>query len=177
MPRRLFKRFAIKRHEFSSKSVLLRPFKRFMREPRYWGIRRRTVAPAFALGLFLSFLPLVGQPIIGTFVAIAARINIPIAFVTPLVIGLPLTPVFYYASYRLGSWLLSMPSQPFAYEWSWEWLSSTFAGFWEPMLLGGLVLGTVAASLGYVIVDVMWRLSIWEYKRVKRRIRHSKSES
>ncbi len=147
-----------------------------MDEPRYWGTRRRTVAPAFALGLFLSFLPLVGQPIIGTFIAMAARINIPIAFVTPLVIGLPLTPVFYYSSYLLGSCLLRMPSHPFAYEWSWDWLSSTFVSLWQPMLLGGLVLGAVAALLGYVIVDVMWRLSIWEYKRVKRRILHSRTD-
>ncbi|MDJ0911061.1 MAG: DUF2062 domain-containing protein [Woeseiaceae bacterium] len=176
MPRRLFKRFAIKRHEFRSNNVLLRPFRKIMDEPRYWGTRRRTVAPAFALGLFLSFLPLVGQPIIGTFIAMAARINIPIAFVTPLVIGLPLTPVFYYSSYWLGSWLLSLPSQPFAYEWSWDWLSSTFVSLWQPMLLGGLVLGAAAALLGYVIVDVMWRLSIWEYKRVKRRIRHSRND-
>ncbi len=156
--------------------ILLNGFRRIMKEPRYWGIRRRTVAPAFALGLFLSFLPLVGQPIIGTLIAIAARFNIPIAFVTPLVIGLPLTPVFYYSSYRLGGWLLSLPPQPFDYEWSWDWLSSTFVSFWEPMLLGGVVLGTLAALLGYVIVDVMWRFSIWEYKRLKRRIRHAKSD-
>ncbi len=146
-----------------------------MNEPRYWGIRRRTVAPAFALGLFLSFLPLFGQPIIGTLIAIATRINIPIAFITPFV-GIPLTPLLYYSSYWLGGWLLNLPPQPFEFEWSWDWASSTFVGFWEPMLLGGLVLGTILALLGYIIVDVMWRFSIWEYKRLKRRIRHSKSE-
>lgn len=176
MPRRVFKRFAIKRHEFSSNNILLKPFRKIMNEPRYWGIRRRTVAPAFALGLFLSFLPLFGQPIIGTLIAIATRINIPIAFVTPF-IGIPLTPLLYYSSYWLGGWLLNLPPQPFEFEWSWDWASSTFVGFWEPMLLGGLVLGGVLALLGYVVVDVMWRFSIWEYKRLKRRVRHSKSES
>ena len=147
-----------------------------MREPRYWGIRRRTVVPAFSLGLFLSFLPLVGQPIIGTLIAIAIRINIPIAFVTPLIIGLPLTPVLYYSSHWFGAWLLGMPSQAFSFEWSWGWLSTTLANLWKPMLLGGFTLGIIAAVLSYVIVDAMWRLSIWEYKRLKRRIRHSKND-
>lgn len=176
MPRRVFKRFAIKRHEFGSDNLFLRPFRKIMQEPRYWGIRRRTVTPAFALGLFLSFLPMVGQPIIGTLIAIATRINIPIAFVTPFV-GLPLTPLLYYASFHTGAWLLGLPPHPFAFEWSFDWLSSTLAGLWQPMLLGGVVLGIVAALVSYVVVDAMWRFSIWEYKRLKRRSRDSQSNA
>lgn len=174
MPRRLFKRFAIKRHQLNSDNVLLRPFRKLLAEPRYWGIRRRTAVPAFSLGIFLAFQPLFGQPIIGTLIAIATRINIPIAFVTPFISN-PLTmPPMFYASYRVGAWLLDMSPEPFAFEWSWEWLSSTFTGLWQPLLLGCIVTGTFAALLSFVVVDLMWRFSIWEYKRLKRRIRHGK---
>ena len=70
-----------------------------------------------------------------------------------------------------------MPEQPFSFDWSWGWLSSTLINLWKPMLLGGLVLGIIAALIGYVVVDSLWRLSIWEYKRLKRRIRHSKGDA
>ncbi len=174
MPRRVFKKFAFKRHEFKGDSWALKPFRKLMQEPRYWGIRRRTVVPAFSLGLFLSFMPFPAQPIIGTLIAIATRINIPIAFVTPFVSN-PLTmPPMYYASYRTGAWVLGLEPQPFEFEISIDWLTHTFVNIWQPVTLGCLILGTIAAAVGFIVVDVAWRITLHDYKIQKRRKRRDR---
>ena len=170
MPRSVFKKFAVKRHEFGD-SWVLKPFRKLMEEPRYWGIRRRTVVPAFALGLFLSFQPFPAQPIVATLIALGLRINIPIAAATPFISN-PLTmPPMYYASYRVGVWLLGQEPQPFDFQMSFEWLTTTFLNYWQPVTLGCLVLGTTAAALGYDIVDAAWRFTLHDYKIQKRKRR------
>ncbi|MFQ5610151.1 MAG: DUF2062 domain-containing protein, partial [Woeseiaceae bacterium] len=115
MPRRVFRKFAVKRHEIG-KSRLLAPFRHLLHEPRYWGIRRRTTVPAFALGLFVAWLPSPGHPIMATLLALGLRINIPVAVVTTLVSN-PVTmgPMYYFA-YRLGVRILGVQPQPFRFE-------------------------------------------------------------
>jgi len=175
MPRRVFKKFAVKRHEFGD-SWALRPFRKLMQEPRYWGIRRRTVVPAFALGLFLCFQPIPAQPIIATLIALATRINIPIAAATPFISN-PLTmPPMYYASYRVGAWVLGLRPEPFEFELSIQWLTTTFLAYWQPVTLGCLILGTTAATLGYLIVDAAWRFTLHDYKSQKRRRRKDRTK-
>ena len=60
MPRRVFKKFAFKRHELSEKWFLT-PFRHMLHDHRLWGIRRKTVVPAFSLGLFVAFMPFPGH--------------------------------------------------------------------------------------------------------------------
>ena len=60
MPRRFFRKFAIKRHELSQKWFMT-PFQHMLHDHRLWGIRRKTVVPAFSLGLFIAFAPLPGH--------------------------------------------------------------------------------------------------------------------
>ncbi|MEO1203019.1 MAG: DUF2062 domain-containing protein [Pseudomonadota bacterium] len=173
MPRSVFKKFAVKRHEFGD-SWALKPFRKLMQEPRYWGIRRRTVVPAFSLGLFLCFQPIPAQPILATLIALATRINIPIAAATPFISN-PLTmPPMYYACYRVGTWLLGQEPQPFDFEMSFEWLTTTFLNYWQPVTLGCVVLGTTAAAVGYIVVDVAWRFTLHDYKIQKRRRRRDR---
>ena len=170
MPRRVFKKFAVKRHEFRE-NWATRPFRKLMQEPRYWGIRRRTVVPAFALGLFLCFQPVPLQPIIATLIALATRINIPIAAATPFISN-PLTmPPMYYASYRTGAWVLGQEPQPIQFEMSIDWLTHTFVNVWQPVTLGCFLLGTAAATIGYLVVDAAWRYTLLDYKIQKRRMR------
>ena len=101
MPRRFFRKFAVKRHQVGD-SWLLAPFQHLLHDTRLWGIRRRTAVPAFALGLFIAFMPFPGHIVMAVLVALSLRINIPVAVVASLVSN-PLTmyPMFYGA-YRLG---------------------------------------------------------------------------
>ncbi|MGI9224530.1 MAG: DUF2062 domain-containing protein [Woeseiaceae bacterium] len=170
MPRRFFRKFAVKRHEFSER-WFLSPFRHLMHDHRLWSIRRRTVVPAVALGAFVAFLPFPGHPVWASFTAVAVRINVPIAALTTFISN-PLTMgPMYYLAYSLGAWILGIEQQPFAIEMSIDWVTHTFVNIWQPMLLGCILLGSTAALIAYVGLDLLWRSSIGNYKSRKRRQR------
>jgi uncharacterized protein (DUF2062 family) len=167
MPRRFFRKFALKRERFHGRWYFA-PFDHLLHDPRLWGIRRRNVVPAFALGLFLSFQPIPGHMLVAAFLALALAVNIPVAAVTTLVCN-PLTagPMFFLA-YRLGLRLLGQHAQPFSFELSIDWLTGRFLAVWQPLLLGCLLLGLLAALIGYVALDLLWRASLADYLAAKR---------
>jgi hypothetical protein len=167
MPRRFFRKFALKRHQFGERWFFA-PFRHLMHDHRLWSVRRKNVVPAVALGAFFAFLPFPGHPIWASLVALALRVNIPIAALTTFISN-PLTMgPMYFLAYRLGVALLGVPQQPFAVEMSFEWVTSTFVNIWQPMLLGCLLLGSAAALVAYVTLDIVWRSSIGQYKSRKR---------
>ncbi|MDH5622303.1 MAG: DUF2062 domain-containing protein [Gammaproteobacteria bacterium] len=167
MPRRFFRKFAFKRHHIS-KQWFMTPFQHLLHDHRLWGIRRRTVVPAFALGLFVSMMPVPGHTLIAALLALGFRINIPVAALTTWVSNpLTMAPMYYFA-YRLGRTLLNTPLQHFELAMSWDWITHTFVTIWQPMLLGCFILGVFAAITGYVVLDLFWRSSIADYKLRKR---------
>ena len=170
MPRRFFRKFAFKRHELSERWFMT-PFRHMLHDHRLWGIRRKTVVPAFSLGLFVACLPFPGHFISAALAALALRINIPVASVTTFVVN-PLTvgPLFYF-EYQIGAGLLSIDSGPPEFELSIDWVTHTFVSIWEPMLLGSVLVGSVAALLGFISLDALWRRSVSKYKTRKRRDR------
>ena len=167
MPRRFFRKFAWKRDRFHGRWYLT-PFAHLMHDPKLWGIARRNVVPAFALGLFVAFMPVPGHLLIAALAALALRVNIPIAALATLVTN-PLTigPIFYVA-YRTGRRLLDLPPRPFSFELSFEWLSTQLATTWQPLLLGCVIFGARAALAGYVTLDLLWRASIASYRTERR---------
>jgi len=170
MPRRFFRKFAFKRHEMS-KQWFMTPFQHLLHDHRFWGIRRRCVVPGFAAGLFIAFLPFPGHTLLGALTALALRINIPVTAVSTWVSN-PLTMgPMYYMAYRLGVRILDVPPKPFNFELSLEWVTHTFVNIWQPMLLGSVLLGGAAALIGYAALDLLWRVSIGNYKARKRQKR------
>jgi uncharacterized protein (DUF2062 family) len=166
MPRRFFRKFAFKRHHVSEQWFMT-PFRHLLQDHRLWGIRRRTVVPAFAIGIFIAFLPTPGHTLMGALLALAFRVNIPVAALATWVSNpLTMAPMYYFA-YRLGRFLLKTPLQEFQFEMSWDWVTHTFLTIWQPMLLGCFILGTCAAVIGYITLDLFWRLSIANYKTRK----------
>jgi len=171
MPRRFFRKFRMKRHHVAD-SWLLAPFRGVVHEPRYWGIRRRTVVPAVALGLFVAFMPFPGHPVLATLLALALRVNIPVAAVTTFVSNPVTMGPMYYGAYRLGRSLLNLEPVPFDFELSMDWVTHTFVEIWQPMTLGSLLLGITAATLAYISLDILWRISLRDYKTRKRNERN-----
>ena len=167
MPRRFFRKFAFKRHEVSNQWFMT-PFRHLLHDHRLWGIRRRWVVPAFALGVFIAFLPFPGHTLMGALAALALRVNIPVAAMATWVSN-PATMVpLYYFAYRFGCWLLGTEVRPFGFETSIDWVTHTFVQIWQPMLLGSLLLGATAAFASYVVLDGIWRYSLASYKARKR---------
>lgn len=170
MPRRFFRKFAFKRHHVSEQWFMT-PFRHLLQDHRLWGIRRRTVVPAVALGLFVAFLPFPGHTLIAALLALALHVNIPVAAVATWVSNPVTIFVMYPAAYQLGRAILGIPAVDFSFELSIDWVTHTFVTIWQPMLLGCLLLGSALALLGYVVLDLIWRTSIADYKTRKRRNR------
>jgi uncharacterized protein (DUF2062 family) len=169
MPRRIFKKFAFKRHRHEiTRQWFMAPFRHMLQDHRLWGVRRRWVVPAFALGLFIAFMPILGHTAIAVLLALALRVNIPVAAVSTWVSNPATMFPMYYFAYRLGSALLGWELQPFEFEPTLDWLTHSFVNIWQPMLLGSVLLGSAAALVGYVVLDILWRLSLANYKTRKR---------
>lgn len=168
MPRRFFRRFTLKREHLREQWFLV-PFDHLLHDPNLWGIRRRNVVPAFALGVFVAFLPFPGHFLIAAILALFMRINVPVAILSTLLVNNPLTmgPI-YYVSFEVGEALLGMEPQPFEFELSVDWLLHGFVQNWRPLLLGCLLLGTIAALLAYVGLDLLWRASVADYQARRR---------
>ena len=104
--------------------------------------------------------------------AIALRINIPVAIVTSFVSN-PLTMVPMYSfAYLLGSTILGKQATDIDFELSLNWVTDTFVQIWQPMMLGCLLLGFVTALIGFVVIDLLWRSNVRDYKSRKRNERN-----
>ena len=173
MPRRFFRKFAFKRHHLSEQWFML-PFGHLLHDHRLWGIRRRNVVPGFAIGLFIAFMPFPGHTLAGVLLALAFRVNIPVTALATLVSNPVTMFVMYPAAYQLGRRLLGAPDREVSFALSWEWVTHTFVTIWQPMLLGCFLLGSAAALVGYVTLDLLWRSSIADYKTRKRKDRQDR---
>lgn len=144
------------------------PFRHMLHDHRLWGIRRKTVVPAFSLGLAISFMPFPGHALQAALLALLLRVNIPVAALAtfasnPLTMG----PMFVGA-YLLGATLLGIDADPITFEMSWQWVNEVFVEIWLPLMLGCVLLGAAAALIGYIALDALWRYSLHDYKSRKR---------
>ncbi|MEL6868751.1 MAG: DUF2062 domain-containing protein [Pseudomonadota bacterium] len=170
MPRRFFKSISPTRHSVINRRWLS-PLRRWLDDPNLWAVRRRSIAPGVALGLFWGWLPLPGHFIGAALSAIGLRVNLPMATLMTWVAN-PLTILpMYYAGYRTGCWMLGTPLQPFSFELSLAWLAEELVALWMPMMLGCTLLGTLCAALGYLLVDLIWRSRIGDYLQRRRKRR------
>jgi uncharacterized protein (DUF2062 family) len=159
MPRRFFKPLSRQRHQWKAR-WFMKPFKTWLDNPAYWSLNRRNVARAFALGLFVAFVPLPVHALLATVLALLLRLNIPAAVVGTLLTNpLTIVPLFVIA-YRLGCSALAIPREPFHFEMSWEWLTTQLIPIWKPFLLGCLLMGLFSAIVGYVALATAWQLAL-----------------
>jgi len=168
MPRRFFRKFTLKRDQLKGRWWLA-PFDHLLHDPNLWGIRRRSVVPAFALGLFVAYLPVPGHMLIAILLAVLFRFNLPVAALTTLVSNPVTMGPMYFAGFELGRVILGQPPHTFEFEMSIAFLAERFASVWLPTLLGCSLLGALLAMLGYLVLDLIWRASIWDYLARRRR--------
>jgi uncharacterized protein len=159
MPRRIFKPLSRQRHRWKER-WFMRPFKVLLEHPVYWTLNRRNITRAFALGLFIAFVPLPVHFLLAALLALLLRLNVPAAVAGTLLTN-PLTMVpLYLSAYWLGTRLLEVPTRPIAIEMSWEWLTTSLLPIWKPFLLGCLVMGTLSAVTGYLLLGGLWHFTL-----------------
>ncbi len=131
-------------------------------EPNLWHLNRHSVSFALFIGLFCCFLPIPFQMVPAVILAVWIRCNIPVTLVC-VWLSNPLTvaPMFF-ATYKLGAWILDRPNEVSRISISWEWLSAQLSTVWAPLLLGSLLTGLAAGSIAFVIARLYWR---WKVSR------------
>lgn len=138
----------------------MRPFRLLLEHPTYWSLNRRNVTRAFALGLFLAFVPLPIHVLLAVALALALRLNIPAAVLGTLLTN-PLTAVpLYMVAYWVGCQILNLHQRHIRFQLTWDWITNQLLPIWKPFLLGCLVMGTLSAILGYIVLGGIWHLSL-----------------
>lgn len=159
MPRRFLKRI-MPDHDTMREHPHLRKFGQRLTEPRLWHLNRRSVAGGLALGLFVGFMPVLGQMFIAAALAILFRVNLPLAAMAVWITNpLTIAPIFFYA-YKVGAWVLEIPVEHYAFSPTWEWFTQEFLKIWQPLLLGCTIFGVLSALLAVLFVRIGWRLIV-----------------
>ncbi len=172
VPKRIIKRY-LPDHRKIRDHRHLRWLGNLLHDPNLWHLNRRSVSGAFSVGLFCAFMPIPFQMVLAAFLAIPARVNLPIsAGLVWITNPVTMPPMFYFA-YKLGAWLLDVEvQQHLQFEMSVAWMMSELALIWQPFLLGSLILATGSAVVGNLLVRALWRMHIIRYikqKRLKRK--------
>lgn len=136
------------------------PFRVLLEHPVYWTLNRRNVTRAFALGLFIAWIPLPVHFVLAAVLALLLRLNVPAAIAGTFLTN-PLTVVpLYWSAYWMGAELLNKPKRHVAFEMSWDWLVTGLIPIWKPFLLGCFVMATLSALAGYLLLGGLWHVTL-----------------
>lgn len=169
MPRKFIQRF-MPNHEVIKRQKALKIFGNILYNPNLWCLNRRSASGAFALGLFMAFVPLPSQMIMSAGMAIFLGVNLPLS-VALVWISNPITmPLMFYFCYKVGAKILHVPPQGFHFELSWDFLLEQMSTIGPPFLLGCLICGLVSSAIGYFGIRGIWRYSVvrsWQQRRTR----------
>jgi len=134
---------------------------KLVHDPNLFHLNRHSVSVGFFAGLFIAFLPVLGQIPLAALAALRLRCNLPIAVLLVWVSN-PLTfPIIYYAEYKIGADILMLNTSDFYFEASWEWFYSEFPKIWQPLLFGSAIFSLFFGCCGYLSVQWVWRWNVW----------------
>ncbi len=140
-------------------------------DPNLWHINRFSASMAFFVGLFVAFLPLPGQTLIAAFMAIKLRCNLPLSVALVWITNPVTIPAIFYLAYKVGATILGAPVTPPAFEPTTAWLADSIANIWQPLLLGSVICGLLFGSLGYFVINMLWRWRVsvhWRRRKDRR---------
>jgi hypothetical protein len=164
-----------------------RHFARFgswLQHPNLWHFNRDSVAGAVAIGLFAGLIPGPLQMLGAALLAIPLRKNLPVALAVTFYTNPFTIAPLYVLAYGYGRLLLGAtgnPSavEPFVWDWS-DWIGSFDAlAHWalslgKPLAVGLVALALTLALLGYLAVQIGWRLYVRLAWRARARRRASR---
>ena len=167
MPKKLIKRY-MPNHNTIKNNKHLQIFGDLLHNPNLWHLNRRSVAKAFAVGLFFAFIPVPFQMVLAAGFAIIVHSNLPLS-VALVWITNPLTmPGIFYGCYVVGTWVLGGSEKDFVFEASWQWVLDSLSTIGPAFLLGCGILAVVFSILGYFTIHALWRYSVvkeWQKRK------------
>lgn len=160
MPRKFIRKYMPDHDKIRNHVQLNRVFSNLLHDPNLLHLNRRSVSSAFAVGLFIAFVPIPFQMLLAAAVAILLRCNLPISVMLVWITNpFTMAPIFFFC-YKVGTWILGAPIKQIQFAASWEWFSSELGIIWQPLLLGCFVTGLVSAILGFALVRISWRVHL-----------------
>lgn len=169
MPRKLFRKY-LPTHQSILENRWLRFLGSALHHHNLWHLHRKSVAGGVAIGLFCGLVPGPLQMLSAALCAIVFRVNLPVAAITtwytnPITI-LPL----YYAAYKLGMLVTgSPPASPPQFDLNLlsvpltEWVPVAlqwFASMGRAFVIGLVLLASILAASGYLLVLAGWRVHV-----------------
>ncbi len=182
MPRKLFRKYLPSHATISANRFVARRGSWFTHH-NLWHLHRRSVAGGVAVGMLAGLIP-GSNPVqfaAAGLLAIACKVNLPIAVVVTLYSN-PFTIVpLYFLAFQLGQLALlesggALPPLAFSLDgkgWR-EWLPAALdwlAALGKPLLVGLPLLGILLSVVGYVLVRVLWRWHVVQKWRGRQRSR------
>lgn len=166
MPRKFFKRIMPSHTEIKNNKYL-GIFGDALHNPNLWHMNRRSVAGAFAVGLFFAWVPLPTQMVMAAAAAIIFHTNLTLSIVVVWITNPVTIPPMFYFAYLVGTWILGESPQHFEFHLTFEWLSNELSAIWKPFLTGCLVMATSSSAIGYIGVSRFWSYAVRK-ERAKR---------
>lgn len=165
-------------HEAVRGNRWLAPFENTLLHPRLWHLNRHSAAGGVAVGLFCGLIPGPFQMLGAAIGAVIFRVNLPLALFTTFYTN-PFTIVpLYFAAYGLGRLVLGgdgefVPPPEWGTEGMWVWieaLSDWMAHLGKPLALGLVLLASLLATTGYLVMRMAWRsFLLWSWRQRRRR--------
>ena len=181
MPRKFFRKY-LPSYESVRQNRFVARFGSLLRHPNLWHLNRRSVSGGVAAGMFAGLVP-GSNPVqfaAAALLAVAFRVNLPVAVVVTLYTN-PFTIVpLYVIAYGIGA-LFAAPdgaALSHAPEIDWSHLGASIQAYFDwvlalgkPLAVGLLALAAGLAVAGYVFVQLAWRAQVilaWRRRRRRR---------
>ncbi len=174
MPKKLFKKY-LPTPEQIRQNKSFEYLGSLLHDPNLWHLNRRSVSGAFAIGLFVCYIPIPLQMVQAALLAILFRVNLPIA-VSLVFITNPVTiPPMFFIAYRVGAMVMGIEIQPFHFEFSLDWLFLELGPRWRPFLLGCFLMACLSGLTGFISVRLLWRLHLLQRLKERKLLRQPKN--
>jgi uncharacterized protein (DUF2062 family) len=152
----------LKKYSPKRENINLGWLNKHLTDPELWKWNKKTIAKAFAIGLFCAFLPIPGHTILVAILSMMLSANILLSILVVWVNN-PITMLpIYYFTYKIGASIIGIEIDP-EFEFSFGYLMDNLGSATLAMWIGGLITSIVAAILGYFSI-----ISIYKYKALKR---------
>jgi uncharacterized protein (DUF2062 family) len=156
MPKKIIKRM-MPDHQTIKDNKYLKIFGNLLHNANLWHLNRHSVAKAFAVGLFFAFIPVPFQMVLAAGIAIIVHANLPLSIALVWITNPFTMPFIFYGCYLVGTWILAVPEQDFAFHASWQWVLDSLSTIGPAFLVGCGVLAVTFSILGYFVIQTMWR--------------------
>ena len=170
MPRKFFQLF-LPHPKTIKENKTLQIFGDWLHDPDLWHLSRRSVAGAFAVGLFCAWMPVPFQMLMAAGGAIWLRTNLPLSVILCWITNPVTIPPMFYFAYLIGTWIVGIPATDFSFELSFDWLLNELEAIWKPFLIGCFTMAISSSLIAYLTINVIWRNSVLNRRASKSQLK------